>query len=248
MCVILLTNALSFPLDLRVRRAATSSSSLDEHVPNRSFHHVLYWSHTSNTAACLEWDSNLWTPPGHVWNMTSLTCVSSVFSNSSSCRRKPRLGPAHGLDALTAARDSTHPRPVTVMMYATTRVTLRDTPATLRAQNTSEGWQRRRSFCYSEITSSPVDQTTFTSQPWLVDERDTFPEELNPGSSTTNTESAVIDTGSTPSIFMTYTNPLILTLKYGGTRIIGKVLQYTQNIRCICKLPWYVCCYMCTVL
>lgn len=46
----------------------------------------------------------------------SLTSVSSVFSNSSSCRRKPRFGPAHGRAALTAARDSTQPRPVTVMM------------------------------------------------------------------------------------------------------------------------------------
>lgn len=48
--------------------------------------------------------------------MVSLTSASSVFSNSSSCRRKPRLGPAHGRAALTAARDSTQPRPVTVMM------------------------------------------------------------------------------------------------------------------------------------
>ena len=61
-----------------------------------------------------------------------LTCATSCFSNSSSWRRKPKLGEAHGLAALTAARDSTQPRPVTVMMYAPTRVTLRDTPATLK--------------------------------------------------------------------------------------------------------------------
>ena len=65
-----------------------------------------------------------------------LTWARSRFSYSSSCRRKPRFGLAQGLAALTAARQSTQPRLVTVMRYATTRVTLRDTPATLEEWRT----------------------------------------------------------------------------------------------------------------
>lgn len=107
----------------------------------------------------------------------SLTCATSRFSKSSSCLKNPTLGPAHGRTTLTAANDSTQPRPVTVMMYTTTNVTLRDTPATLGTHVNQLHQLERHQYIQSNINTwrkkiSPMDQAAFPFESGLVDEYD----------------------------------------------------------------------------
>lgn len=61
---------------------------------------------------------------GYTWS-------TSCFSKSCSCLWKPMLGLAQDLAALTTDSASSQPKSVMVMMYATTNVTLLETPARL---------------------------------------------------------------------------------------------------------------------